>query len=251
MQSSNPKVSVCIPVYEMHGQGVQFLRELLTSIKKQSYANIEIIISDHSKDDEIEKFVYSTFAEFVKRHTQLVYYRLKEKHGNSSANMNNALIHATGMIIKPMFQDDFLCNNECIYEIVKGLQENPGYSWGAVGFIHTDEKIKHYYGDQIPYYNKQILSGNNTMGCPTVSFFKKTNLLFDENLIWLMDCEFYHSLRKNYGNPLIVNKTGVAIRVWTQSVSYEVPEEVKTTEGKYVLEKHNETIESLEAQPNV
>lgn len=247
----NPKVSICIPVYEMHGQGVSFLKDLLTSVKKQSYANIEIVISDHSKNDEIEKFISSIFMEFIKRQVKLLYYRFKEKYGNSSANMNNTLIHATGEIIKPMFQDDFFCNNECIYDIVKSLKDNPGSFWGGVGFIHTNESIGGYYNDQVPYINKQILTGNNTFGCPTVSFFKKTNLLFDENLIWLLDCEFYHNLRKNYGNPIIVKKTEVAIRVWTQSVSYEVSEETKASEGKYVLEKYNETVESLESVPNV
>jgi glycosyltransferase involved in cell wall biosynthesis len=234
----------------MHGMGVEFLKDLLTSIKKQSYANIEIVISDHSKNDEIELFVISAFKEFVKRNTQILYYRFNEKHGNSSANMNNAIIHASGQIIKPMFQDDFFCNNECINEIVTVMKNYPEVLWGAIGFIHTDEKITHYYNDLIPYYNKQILTGNNTMGCPTVCFFRKTDVSFDEKLIWLMDCEFYHVLRKHGGNPIIIHKTGVAIRVWTQSVSYEVPDEVKISEGKYVLEKHNETRESLENMPN-
>lgn len=212
---------------------------------------MEVIISDHSTTDDIEKFAHEIFPEFAKRRTQLLYYRLKDKKGNSSANMNNAILHATGQIIKPMFQDDFFCNNECIYEIVKAMNENPSMSWGGVGFIHADENITRYYGDQIPYINKQILTGNNTFGCPTVSFFKKSDLLFDENLLWLMDCEYYHNLRTKFGNPLIVNKTGVAIRVWTQSVSYEIPENVKSEEEKYVLEKHRHTRESLEAQPNV
>lgn len=248
---NNPKVSVCIPVYEIHGSGVKYLSDLLNSTKKQSYGNIEIVISDHSKNDEIENFVKNIVGEFANRQTQILYYRYTEKHGNSSANMNNAIKKSSGQVIKPMFQDDFFCNNECIYDIVKSLLDRPADSWGAIGFIHTDDRIGRYYGDQIPYFNKQILSGNNTMGCPTVIFFKKSDLLFDENLIWLMDCEFYYNLRKTFGNPIIIKKTGVAIRVWEQSVSYGVSEEVKHIEEKYVLNKHNETRESLENAPNV
>lgn len=246
MISSNPKVSICIPVYEMHGMGVRFLRDLLTSIRKQSYSNIEVVISDHSNNNQIESFIHEIFDDFVKRRTSLLYYRLYDKRGNSSANMNNAIIHATGQIIKPMFQDDFFCNNECVFEIVKAMNENPNLSWGGVGFIHADENITKYYGDQIPYDNHQLLAGNNTFGCPTVAFFKKSDVMFDEKLIWLMDCEYYHSLRNRFGKPLIVNKTGVAIRVWSQSVSREVPEHVKASEERYVLEKHNHTRESLD-----
>jgi glycosyltransferase involved in cell wall biosynthesis len=229
-----PKVSICIPVYEMHGMGVQYLKDLLTSIKKQSYANIEIVISDHSVSDDIEKFVHETFAEFVKRQTQILYYRFNEKRGNSSANMNNALKRASGQIIKPMFQDDFFCDNECIFEIVKLLEANPTFTWGAIGFIHTDENISHYYNDLIPYYNINIWTGYNTIGCPSVVFFKKDAVLFDESLIWLMDVAAYQELYKKYDKPLLMGRTGVAIRVWSQSISMEVSQEIKNKEAEYL-----------------
>ncbi len=229
-----PKVSICIPVYEMHGKGVQYLKDLLTSIKKQSYANIEIVISDHSVTNDIEEFVHSTFSEFLKRQTQLLYYRFTEKRGNSSANMNNALLHASGEIIKPMFQDDFFCDNECVFEIVRGMGANPSFTWGAVGFIHTDENITSYYNDLIPYYNLNIWTGYNTMGCPSIMFFKKGAVTFDEKLLWLMDVAAFAELYKKFDKPMILNKTVVAIRIWSQSISMEVSQEIKDSESIYL-----------------
>ena len=29
---------------------------------------------------------------------------------------------------------------------------------------------------------------------------------FDENLVWLMDCEFYYRLKNKYGNPIYLHE---------------------------------------------
>jgi hypothetical protein len=148
--------------------------------------------------------------------------------------MNNALLHASGEIIKPMFQDDFFCDNECVFEIVRGMEANPSFTWGAVGFIHTDENITSYYNDLIPYYNLNIWTGYNTMGCPSIMFFKKGAVTFDEKLLWLMDVAAFAELYKKFDKPMILNKTVVAIRIWSQSISMEVSQEIKDSESIYL-----------------
>ena len=42
------KISIIIPTYEMHGVGVKYVKELLESIKLQTYTDFEVIIIDHS-----------------------------------------------------------------------------------------------------------------------------------------------------------------------------------------------------------
>lgn len=244
-----PKVSICIPVYEMHGKGIPFLKVLLTSIVKQTYKNIEIVISDHSITDEIEKFIGLIKSDIIERNIEIIYLKFTEMRGNSSANLNNAIKHANGNIIKPIFQDDFFCNDECIAQIVEYSITYPKYLWGMTGFIHTDEDITNYYGDQTPVYNTEILIGKNTMGCPSGLFFRNSQepILFDEKLVWLMDCEFYYKLFKLYGKPIVISKTCVAIRIWNQSFTKEVDDYVKNYEEIYVLEKYKETKESLNA----
>ena len=56
---NNIKISVCIPAYEAKGKGVFFLQKNVEGILKQTYTNFEIIISDHSIDDKVEKYVLS------------------------------------------------------------------------------------------------------------------------------------------------------------------------------------------------
>jgi DNA adenine methylase len=66
------KISICIPVYECHGFGVLFIQKLLYSISIQDYKNVEIIVSDQSKDSEIERFIFGLKIE------NLIYKRYSE-----------------------------------------------------------------------------------------------------------------------------------------------------------------------------
>ena len=50
----NPLVSICIPTYEMKGKGVEYLFHSFNILHNQSYKNFEVIISDNSKNDEID-----------------------------------------------------------------------------------------------------------------------------------------------------------------------------------------------------
>ena len=47
-------VSVCIPCYEMHGNGAIHLRRSLDMLSLQTWKNFEVVVSDHSKSDLIK-----------------------------------------------------------------------------------------------------------------------------------------------------------------------------------------------------
>ena len=232
MATNSPKISICVPCYEMRGKGIPFLKDLLSSVLQQTYKNIEIIISDHSISDDIEKWSYEIMMEMKQKDIQCEYFRYEDQRGCCSANLNNAIKMASGSVIAPLFQDDFFYSDDCLQNIADALEKNPNYFWGASGFIHTDENITGFYGAQSPIFNKNTLIGHNTVGCPSVIFFKNTTdqVFFDTNLIWLMDCEFYHNLYTKFGKPLVIEKTQVGIRVWNQSVTKEVSDIIKLGE---------------------
>lgn len=221
-------ISICIPCYEMHGKGVQYLNILLDSIKEQTYQDYEIIISDHSRDDNIQNLVH--------QYEKTLYIRNEIKIGNSSSNINNAIKNSKGNIIKPMFQDDFFCNKNCLANIaIVGESRN----WGAIGFNHVDGDSFNFYRSIMPRYNNRIITGVNTIGAPSVIFFKNDNNYFDENLIWLMDCEFYERLYRKYSYPVTIQDIGVTSRLWGNSVSNTVSEEIKNKEQKYIKSIYN------------
>ena len=113
-----PLVSICIPVYEMYGYGKKYLRELILTIEKQTYDNIEIIISDHSKDD-----IISLFCGLYKCKYNLIYFKNERGRGNSSINMNECIKRATGDYIKMMHMDDIFCDDNCISTMINQLKE--------------------------------------------------------------------------------------------------------------------------------
>lgn len=237
------KVSICIPCYEMNGKGVFYLHALMRSILLQTYKNYEIIVTDHSKNDAIEQYLQTNYANAG---IKISYTRHNYKRGNSSANVNMAIKQARGEIIKPMFQDDEFLHKDSLLKVVSSYNMNP--TWGAVGFVHISADGQVYTGEkhkpQFPIYNEDILEGKNQLGCPSVTFFKNENNLFDEELIWLMDCEMYYSLFKKYGKPYLLNEYLVNVRIWEKSVSQLVrnDESITKKEELYVLEKHKEYI---------
>lgn len=218
-------ISICIPCYEMHGKGVEYLSILLESIFVQTYKNYEVIISDQSQDDNILNLV-STYKQKMD-----VKYVKCEELGKSSFNLNNAIRNAKGDIIKPIFQDDFLIDPYCL-EYISNLQQS--CNWGGIGFTHFNENGQHIGNTMLPRYNPNIKVGVNTFGSPSVCFFKKDNNFFNDNLVWLMDCEFYEKLFRKYGTPHALQVIGVGVRIWGDSYSYHISDEIKNREQEIV-----------------
>jgi len=190
------KLSIAIPVYECHGFGWLYLSELLNSIVKQSYKNIEVVISDQSTDDNIFNLckLYSNFL-------QLKYVKAHDIIRSNSPNVNNAIKHCTGEFFKIMFQDDFFVDEKALEKIMEAFQQKA--KWIITGCVHC-ESVHQLYRPHIPKYNNNILFGVNTISSPSVlSFVEKE--YFDENLVMLMDCELYYRLYTKYGEPTILS----------------------------------------------
>ena len=90
------KISVCIPTYEMGGLGKQYLSRCLNSILKQDFSDIEIIVSDHSDNDDLKILIEDKYKESV------TYFKNKEHRGCPASNTNNAINNSSGEYIKVM-----------------------------------------------------------------------------------------------------------------------------------------------------
>lgn len=212
-------ISIIIPVYEMGGRGVEMLDDLLRSIEKQSYQDCEVIISDNSENNQIRDYVGHRYK-----------YVRNEKRYSPSANLNNALKYATGEIIKPMMQDDYFTDENTLKvfaEMTKG--------WAVCVSRHTDDR-----GDHRPYEQCNIIElvkGCNTFGSPSAVAWRRNELRFDENLLWLVDCDFYAQLIRKCGQPDLLN-TSVTIRIWDgQMTNIGATGSVRIDEANYVINK--------------
>lgn len=229
------KISICIPTWEQHGKGPEFLINLFDSIKLQTFKEFDVILSDQSLNDEIKKISQDYESFFPIR-----YYRNEFDRGKGPANTNNSLKKADGEIIKIMFQDDLFFDPNALRKIYKRFQNN-SVNWIVTGTNHTYDDGKSFTRDMVPYWNDRIIYGVNTISSPSVLAFRNNQkIYFDENLVLLMDCDMYHQLFVRYGLPTIIEDILVTNRFHSKQISFQYTNDVQI-EIDYVRKKYGLT----------
>lgn len=209
-------ISICIPTYEMKGRGSKYLEETFDKLKNQTFKDFDIVISDHSKNQDIKRL-----CEKYQEILDIKYFKNEKNLGSSSSNINNAIKKAQGKLIKIIFQDDFLYNEKSLESIINNFDLNKD-RWLITACIHSNDETN-FYRPFYPKYNKFIHLGNNTISSPSVLTIKNKNpLLFDENLIWLMDVDYYKRCYNKYGYPKILNEINVVNRTGSHQVSNSI-----------------------------
>jgi glycosyltransferase involved in cell wall biosynthesis len=228
----SPLFSICIPTWEQNGFGGVYLSKLLDTIKTQTLQDFEVVISDHSTTNLIQDVVKKYSSDI-----NIVYVTNQEKIGNSPSNTNNSIKHSKGKIIKVMFQDDFLFNNKSLEMISSKFEDN--VMWVVNGCNHTDSNNSKYWNYMVPSWNDSIYRGINTISSPSVlSFRKDSNILFDDNLVMLMDCEIYYNFYTKYGLPAIIPETLITNRLHENQISSNYRLDIND-EINYVIKKYN------------
>lgn len=184
-----PKVSICIPAYEQ----VEYLKLSLDSILNQSYSDYEIIITDDSKTDKVENLVKKYDFE-----GKLKYYRNSNRLG-SPENWNEALRKATGEYIKIVHHDEWFNYEDSLTKFVEALDNNPqlDFAFSAARGYNVSQNHKWVHKptqNQLANLeiNPLVLFFGNFIGAPSnVIFRRNTEELFNSNLIWCVDFEFY------------------------------------------------------------
>ena len=213
----------------MNGMGVEYLEYSFNILYSQTFKDFEIIISDHSESNLI-KDLCDEWSHILTIH----YFRNFNNKGNSSSNVNNAIKHANREIIKILFQDDFLYDE---HSLEKQLRYFKG-GWLIIACCHYNEK--EIYKPLYPYYHNQIQYGKNTISSPSVLMFENKNVIeFDENLIWLMDVDYYKRLNDKFGLPTICNYISVVNREHKNQVSNTLAtKEIQQDELEYIIQKY-------------
>ena len=235
----NLKVSVAIAAYEMNGKGVECLEFSFEKIKEQLFSNVEVIVSDHSYDDEIEKLC-KRWANYL----DIKYCYFPTHRGSSSANQNNALRHCTGDIIKVLCQDDYLLDENSLLKIVETFA-NSSARWLVSSYLHTKDRVT-LFRRQDPRMNAEI-HYKNTIGTHSCLSIKNVSIpYFDERLIWYMDCEYYRQLYNLFGAPATLREITMVQYLWEGQVSNTiVDKDVQDKELALVRSKYPCKISNL------
>lgn len=149
-----PKISIVVPLYKTKSE---YLKEMIDSVKEQTYTNWELCLSDGSGSDspiEAELNAYEAGDDRIRvvRH---------EKSLHISENTNAAIEIATGDFIAFMDHDDILPPH-ALFECVRAINENP-----ETEIIYTDEDKTsmegndHFQPHFKPDFNPDLLCSQN------------------------------------------------------------------------------------------
>lgn len=192
---TNPLVSILITTYECHGKGAEFIRVHLESIAQQTYRPIEVIVSDHSRDDAVQAAVEGMNM----RGVTLRYVRYTEHYGNPCHNWNNAAKYANGDFIKYAALDDPFSSANAVQALVDCMAANPSKQW--IVSAHYTVPANYKFS---PKWNPEILTRNTVSG-PSAAFLRRSllHVQFDPQFSWLLDLDWYYRLYKEAGQPAI------------------------------------------------
>ena len=199
------EISVCIPTYEYNGEGVRYLDELFFTLSIQTFQDFDVVISDHSKDDEIMNYCRDCDYDF-----DITYIRNPNGRGYQAPNTDCAIENAEGRILKLIYQDDFFVSENALQKIKDAFV--PGVKWLLHGFTHSTDGVE-THRDCVPKWTPRMLEGDNLLGSPSCTAFLKGSYLgMDNEIKLLIDTELYHRKRMRFGLPVIVEDILIANR---------------------------------------
>jgi len=132
--SKSPKVSIGLPVYN----GEKYLRKTLDNLLKQSFLNIEIVISDDCSTDKTRDIC----REYSNKDLRVRYFRQNYNFGMPVKNFRFVLDNARGEYFMFASHDDSW-SVTCIEELVNVLDNDPECS-----LAFSNYKIKNLQGQE-------------------------------------------------------------------------------------------------------
>ena len=119
-----PLISIVIPLY---CTPLPYLKELIESVRKQTYGNWQLCLADGSPDENVHEFLKKNY-----RHEVRISYKKLKSNGGISVNTNKAMELARGEYLMLCDHDDTL-EPDALFEIVKAINDQDAE------VIYTDE----------------------------------------------------------------------------------------------------------------
>ncbi len=151
------------------------------------------------------------------------------KDGKMAENTNSAIRKAQGKLVKILFMDDYFANENSLQDIVDNFPDE--INWLITG-TNTNP---------IPEPTEDIRTGNNKLGSPSALTFRnrfEKNLMFDENMSWLLDCDYYHRLMNEWGSFGTLPGVNVMIGIGDHQMTHILTNEEKLAEHEYINKKY-------------
>ena len=229
LQRMLPQISICIPVYK----NVFFLQKLLHSIAKQSFQNYEIVITDDSPDDALERWLKANFSD-----NRLRYFKNWQSLGTPE-NWNAAIRLAKGHWIKLMHDDDWFAHELALQQFFDATVGNAAQFYFS-NYCNVDvDDATQTQAFSLPLRRwkriekaPHILYARNLIGAPSVTMVSRQIAeTYDSNMKWLVDIDYYIRIllrAKAHHIPAVLVNVGQSQHQVTQythnNPSVEIPE---------------------------
>ena len=223
-----PTVSILIPAYINNKNEIKLLEYNLNQIRLQKEKDYEVIVSDDSENNYVENHIKKI------KDIDIKYIKNTGKKG-IGGNSNNAMIQAKGELIHFMYQDDYFFNEQSLQKIVEKFDYDK--KWMVSAYIHTRNRNK-FFNLQIPTWNDRIYAVNTIGTTSCLTILNNDILLFDTNLKWFVDCEYYYRLYKKHGLPKILPDIMFIQYLWDGQTTNSITEDLVNTEAEYIKIKH-------------
>jgi FkbM family methyltransferase len=226
MSMRGPAVSICIPAYKQEAH----LRRLLSSIAEQTWTDREVILTDDSPDDRIERLV-NELRDII---PGIKYMRNNPALG-TPRNWNHAMDQATGTWIKVMHHDDWFTRPDALERFMrKAIEGDLDLVCSAALAVNerTGTNTPHQPSEEeiaILFAAPHRLLFGNRIGPPSSVLHRRSlGIHFREDHKYLVDLEFYAAVlmrteRAAYiPEPLIGSISGAAHNVTNTCFTREV-----------------------------
>lgn len=185
--------------------------------------HLSIAIPYYAKMDRASYFLRRCLNSIYKQ-TFKDYEVVVTEDGKMAENTNSAIRKSKGELIKILYMDDYLAHENALQDIVDTFKGE----WLITGSDNNPS----------PYFTSDIHLGNNKLGSPSALTIRNgLNMYFDENLTWLLDCDFYRRLYDKYGLPDTLPGVNVNIGIHPGQASNLIPDKIKINEYEYEKEK--------------
>ena len=212
-----PKVSVCIPVYNRP----VYVAETIESVLCQTFTDFEIIITDNCSTDNTPEVIKN----YAAKDNRVKYYRNQR---NITSNINMAMLLSRGEYIKPLFSDDKL-SPKCLELFADILDNHPKVSlvtsytqsFGDDDHIRDESYFPGTGELDGTFAQKNLLINGNWAGSPSSVMFRRKDLhigLSQNQWYWVGDLEMAMRLL-GVGNAFVVPEILSYLRIHDQQES--------------------------------
>jgi hypothetical protein len=181
-----PILSIICPTFER----TYGLKRLIDSIDIDILKSglVEIIVTDDSLSDTVVKYCSDKSYLTYKKH---------KNSRNPVDNWNSGVKLARGSYVQVLHHDEYPARSTTYNEIINILMErNYDVIVPRCHFIEDSEKIvskfmQSFFTQRVALFFPYLLLGFNVIGSPSLFIYKNHGEIFDKNLAYLVDVDFY------------------------------------------------------------